>query len=116
MPLTAQNWVKMKDEAERVAMELAEHNNKLKYPLEAYFRVCVVSYYRNGQIYESNHFSTPFNEMQDVLDDAERYHWSVDYNHETKVFTLEKHFPNGMYRIATYTPFDKDAIEINVTP
>lgn len=116
MPLSARNWVKLKDEAERVAMEIAEYNNKLNRPLNAYFRACVVAYYRDGRIYDSEHHSTPVDEMPRLLANAERYGWAIDYDPETKVFKFEKHFPNGMYRIATYTPFDKDAIEVNVTP
>ena len=114
MPLTAKDWVRLKDEAERVAMEMADHYKTLQYPIDAYFRTTVIAYYENGKIYDSNHFSTPLHKMKSVLHEAMRNNWNIKYDKEEKTFTFEKHYPSGMYRIATYIPYNKDAIEIDV--
>ena len=104
-------------EVERVAMELAEHNGvtKHKRPMSEFFQCKLVSYYPDGRIYETSYHSTWAGDMQDVIDDSIKYHWSMNYDSETKVFTFEKHFASKMYRIATYTPYDKDAMEITVS-
>ena len=112
--LKAEDWKKLHEEAERVAMEMADYYGALKYPIDAYFKVVVTSYYADGLIYEVSTHSTPFTEMNDCLEEAERYNWEIRFDEETKVYTLEKHFPNGMYRIATYTPYNKDVIEVKV--
>lgn len=101
-------------EVERVAMEMAEHYGTSKHPINEYFKCELVSYYANGRIYETSHHSTWAGDMQDVILNGQQNKWSIDYNPETKVFKFEKHFANGMYRIATYTPYDKDALDMNV--
>ena len=101
-------------EVERVTMEMAEHYKITKRPLDEYFRCELVSYYANGRVYETSHHSTWIGDMQDVIMNSKKYKWSIDYNPETKVFRFEKHFANGMYRIATYTPYNKDALDMCV--
>ena len=101
-------------EVERVAMEMADHYGVTKHPLDEYFRCELVSYYANGRIYEMSNHSTWAGDMQDVVMDGKKNKWSIDYDPETKVFRFEKHFPSGMYRIATYTPYNKEKLDIAV--
>ena len=101
-------------EVERIATEMAEHYGKLKHPHDEYYRCELVSYYANGRIYEMSNHTTWAGDMQDIIMDSEKFKWSIDFNPETKVFRFEKHFSNGMYRIATYTPYNKDALDITV--
>ena len=102
-------------EVERVAQEMADYYGVSKHPKEECFRCELISYYANGRVYETSHHTTWAGEMHDVIDDGRRYKWTMDYNPKTKVFKFEKHFANGMYRIATYTPFDKERLEMTVT-
>ena len=109
----AQFVQKAMPEVDRVATEMAEYYHK-KPPIDEYFKCELVSYYANGRIYETSRHSTWAGDMQWVVMNARKNKWSIDYNPETKVFKLEKHFANGMYRIATYTPYNKDALDLNV--
>ena len=102
-------------EVERVATEMAEYYGTSKHPADEYFQCELISYYANGRIYETSHHTTWAGDMQDVIDDSRRYKWSMDYDPEAKVFKFEKHFASGMYRIAMYTPINKDKIEITVS-
>lgn len=102
-------------EIERVASEMAEHYGTLKHPLEECFQFELVSYYADGRIYETNRSTVWAGTIQDRIIDAKRYHWKIDYDPDTKVFRFEKHFANGMYRIATYTPYNKEKLDIAVT-
>ena len=103
-------------EVERVAMEMAEHfgATKKNRPMSEFFQCELISYYPDGRIYETSHHSTWAGDMQDIVDDSKRYRWTMKFDPETKVFTFEKHFSSNMYRIATYTPYDKDALDIAV--
>ena len=101
-------------EVERVAMEMAAYYGATKHPLEEYYKCELISYYPDGRIYDTEHHSTWAGDMQDVIDDGRKYHWEMKFDAETKVFTFEKHFPNKMYRVATYTPYDKDKLDITV--
>ena len=104
-------------EVDRVAMEMAEYYGVTKHnrPKSEFFQCKLVSYYPDGRIYDMSCHSTWAGDMQNIIDEGIRYKWKMDYDPETKVFTFEKHFASKMYRIATYTPYDKDALDINVT-
>lgn len=101
-------------EVERVATEMAHYYGSQKHPTNEYFHCEVVSYYQNGKIYERSNHSTWAGDMQYVINDGKRNKWEITYNPENKVFKLEKHFPNGMYRIATYTPYDSSSLNMTV--
>ena len=79
-----------------------------------YFVCTLNTYSSDGKLYDRTSHRTHVSDMNDVCSDAEKYKWNIQFNKEEKTFTLEKHFGNGMYRIATYVPIDKDAIEINI--
>ncbi len=111
--MTKEMWSKLEAEAERVAVEMA-HEYAGGLPLDLHFRTTVTSYYSNGKVYETNHFSTPVTKMSWAMSECEKHGWSMSYNADEKTFTFEKHFPNGMYRIATYEPYNKDAVEIDM--
>ena len=103
-------------EIDRLALELKEyyHPNEMKCPANMHFHTVVESFYANGKHYDTNSFNTPITDMQGIIQDALHYRWTISFDKETKVFKFEKHFPNGMYRIATYTPYDKDALDMSV--
>ena len=102
-------------EVERVANEMAEHFGTLKHPLDECFKFELISYYADGRIYESHRSTVWAGTIQDRIDEAAKYKWTVSFDPETKVFRFEKHFANGMYRIATYTPYSREKLDIAVT-
>ena len=103
-------------EVERVAMEMAEHYQTLRYPLNQYFKATADLFSRNGFQLDRKVDSIHVSEMNKSLADAKRNGYHVfDFNHETKVFTLRKDYIDGKYAIVILAPYDKDAIDIDVT-
>ena len=85
------------------------------HPMEEYFQVAIIGYYEDGRQYDYRYEMKWAGDMQQALNTATKYNWKIKFDDETKVFTLDKHFSSGMYRIATYTPMDKDSLDISVT-
>ena len=77
-------------------------------PLSAQLRAEIIAYYANGREYETSHNMTPIADVPNLLRQAKYYHWSVSFDENTQTMRLEKHFPSGMYRIATYTPYGEN--------
>lgn len=102
-------------EVERVAMEMADHYQTLRYPINQYFKVITDMFLPNGTHLNRGCTSFHVSEMNKQMENAERCGWVISFDKKEKVFTLEKTYADGKYCIATYTPYDKKAIDIDVT-
>lgn len=95
-------------------MDKAQFEKIWGHPMEEYFSGKIIGYYADGRQYDYRYENKWAGNMQQLLDDATKHHWSIKFDEASKVFTLEKHFPSGMYRIATYTPYDRDKLDLAV--
>ena len=89
-------------------------NDVWPHPEEEYFSESVIGYYADGRQYDYHYGNKWAGDMQELINLSEKYGWEKSFDEETKVFKFEKHFPNGMYRIATYTPRIPDKLDITV--
>lgn len=83
------------------------------HPMEEYFQESVIGYYADGSQYDYRYGVKWAGDMQSLLNKASLYGWQSSFDDSTKVVKIEKHFDNGMYRIATYTPFDAEHLDIS---
>ena len=89
-------------------------NDVWPHPEEEYFQESVIGYYEDGRQYDYHYGNKWAGDMQHLINQADLYGWKKHFDEETKVFTFEKHFKSGMYRIATYTPRIPEKLDLTV--
>ena len=84
------------------------------HPEEEYFQEAVIGYYEDGRQYDYHYGNKWAGDMQDLINKADKCGWKKSFDEKTKIFTFEKHFSSGMYRIATYTPRIPEKLDLTV--